>query len=228
VSAMLAAEVIKNGARPVGAGTGCGASDQASAVGSTSLDQREHDAVSRWVRVPTSQPKCRRFPFDYLDVTTGQVRPGSCKAIRCPVCGPGEVRRRAWRAANAGPERFAVLTALPDEFKAARRHEAVLLKRLRRQGFRVEWAIAHELTKRGQRHANALLKGDYIPQRTLQEAHGSIAHIQVIRSRRGVTSYALKEALRVVRYSTKGVDDLEMHLALNGGRLYRTTRGYFR
>jgi len=96
----------------------------------------------------------------------------------------------------------------------------------------IEWAIAHELTKAGQRHAHALLRSGFIPQTVLSSAAssagmGRVVWISQIRSA-GATRYALKEALRVVGYTTKGTADLEAHLELNGGRLCRTTRGYFR
>lgn len=182
-------------------------------------------------RSATTAGHCGKLPFDYVSLETGEMRPASCKAVRCPICGPFEIRRRAWRAAMAKPERFLTLTALPADFQEARAAEARFLKLLRRRGYVVEWAIAHELTKAGQRHAHALVKGDYIPQRTVSAAAaragmGSVADIRRIRST-GATTYALKEAFRAVSYATKGVEQLAEHLSLNGGRLYRTTRGYW-
>ena len=96
----------------------------------------------------------------------------------------------------------------------------------------MEWAVAHELTKSGQRHAHALQRGDPIPQPLLSRAAarsgmGRIVWISAIRSD-GATAYALKEALGVVRYATKGTEQLAEHLALNGGWLVRTTKGYYR
>jgi hypothetical protein len=56
---------------------------------------------------------------------------------------------------------------------------------------------------------------------------GYVVHIEKIRDEGGA-AYALKESLRVVGYTTKGtVASLGQHLDLNGGRVCRTTRGYF-
>jgi hypothetical protein len=124
------------------------------------------------------------------------------------------------------------LTALPAEYREALKVEQAFLRMVRRAGIEIEWAIAHELTKRGQRHGHALCKGDYLPQRSASRfaeraGMGRVLHIERIRDEGG-TSYALKEALRVVGYTTKGtVASLGAHLDLNGGRICRTTRGYF-
>ena len=181
---------------------------------------------------PNDGLHCPRFPFDYLDLESGTLRPGSCKSIRCGTCGAFEVKRRAWKAAQAMPERFLTLTLLPADFQAARKAEARFLRLIRRDGYVLHWAIAHELTKSGLRHAHALCKGDRIPQavvsrRAAQAGMGRVADIRRIRGD-GATNYALKEALRTVRYATKGYEQLDDHLSLNGGRLYRVTRGYWK
>ena len=198
----------------------------------SSLVQYERRVTTRVLRLSTRPERCPRFPYDWLDVDDGDVHPGSCKSVRCPVCGPREIRRRAWRIARAAPERFITLTQLPPDYHAARRSEASLLRYLRRQGLAMEWAVAHELTKSGQRHAHALQRGDPIPQPLLSRAAsrsgmGRIVWISAIRSD-GATAYALKEALGVVRYATKGTEELADHLELNGGWLVRTTKGYYR
>jgi hypothetical protein len=202
----------------------------------TSLVLRERDAYApdRWVlrRSLVAADHCDRMPFDYVNTSTGAIRPASCKSIRCPTCGAFEVKRRAWRIAKAEPERFLTLTNLPVDFQSARRVEARFLRLVRVAGYDVEWAIAHELTKSGRRHAHALTKGSYVPQRELsalaeRAGMGRVVYISAIRNE-GATNYALKEALRVVKYATKGASALDDHLSLNGGRLCRTTRGYFR
>lgn len=200
----------------------------------TSLDLLERDA-DKWVlrRAANGEGHCPRFPFDYLNLTTGAMWPASCKSVRCPVCGVREVRKRAWRVAQAQPTRFLTLTRLHADYQHARAQEAKLLKYLRRQGLTVEWAIAHELTKRGDRHAHALVKGDYLPQALVSNlaeraGMGYIVDVRKVRGSDGAASYALKESLRVVGYATKGTGHLDAHLALNGGFVCRTTRGYFR
>jgi hypothetical protein len=211
----------------------------------SSLVLRERDATNvlgrapgargRWhLRPsPSSTGHCPRFPFDYVNEATGEIRPASCKSIRCEVCAPFEVRRRAWRIAAARPRRFLTLTKLPREYQAARRAEYLFLRMIRRDGYRIDWAIAHELTKRDDRHAHAVTKGDFIEQRLLSQyaeraGMGRVVWVSRIKDA-GATRYALKESLRVVGYATKGgTEGLEQHLDLNGGRLCRTTRGYFR
>lgn len=182
-------------------------------------------------RLSTRPDRCPRFPFDWLDPDDGDLFPASCKSVRCEVCGGREIRKRARRAALARPERFVTLTALPAKYQDARRAEQRLLKALRRRGFKVEWLMAHELTKSGLRHGHALQKGDPIPQRLLstlaeQSGMGRVVWIERVRDD-GAVMYGLKEALRVVDYATKGTAELEEHLDLNGGRLYRATRGYW-
>ena len=180
----------------------------------------------------TSEGHCPRWPFDYVDLTTGAMWPASCKSIRCLVCGPREASKRAYRAAAARPERFVTLTQLPESFQEARAAEKRLLKALRRRGYKVEWCISHERTRSGLRHAHALQRGDPIPQRELsalaeRAGMGRVCDIRRIRTP-GAASYALKEALTVVGYATKGTARLDEHLELNGGRMYRVTRGYWR
>jgi hypothetical protein len=203
----------------------------------TSLVLREHDGrAPKWVMRRASNPldglHCPRMPFDYLDVVSGALRPASCKSIRCAICGAFEVRRRAWRLATAEPKRFLTLTSLNDDFQKARRQEKRFLELVRGEVGWFEWAVAHELTSSGHRHAHALCKGSYLPQRRASQfaeraGMGYVTDIRAIRNT-GATSYALKEALRVVNYATKGTDALGEHLDLNGGRLCRTTRGYFK
>lgn len=177
-----------------------------------------------------SEGHCAKIPYDYLDTWTGQLRPASCKAIRCPVCGPREARIRAWRIAKMLPGRMLTVTDLPADYQEARAVERRFLQRIRREGYVLEWAVSHERTKAGVRHLHALCRGDYIPQSVVsreasRSGAGIVADIRRVRNRGGV-SYAFKNALQVVGYTTKG--DLEAHLDLNGGRLCRTTRGYFK
>jgi hypothetical protein len=202
----------------------------------TSLVSREQIAAKRWVLRRAPDPfdgrHCARFPMDYLDLESGALRPGSCKSMRCGHCGEFEVKRRVWKAAQARPTKFLTLTRLPEHYQTARESERRFLRIVRRAGYPIEWLIAHELTKSGLRHAHALVKAPYIPQGVLSEAAyrsgmGYVVDIRAIRGAREASGYALKEALRVMAYATKGSRALEEHLALNGGRLYRTTRGYW-
>jgi hypothetical protein len=208
----------------------------AAAGSAPSLVTREHSAtVDRWVLRRAVQPgpeHCPRFGMDLLNLATGAIRPASCKSLRCPTCGPFEVKRRVWKAARANPNAMLTMTALPKEYGPAMLVEQRFVRLVRGCGYDFQWCVAHELTKRGQRHSHALVKAPRIPQRLLSELSvragaGRVLWITAIRNQ-GATSYAMKEARRTVAYATKGTDALAEHLALNGGHVYRTTRGYWR
>jgi hypothetical protein len=99
---------------------------------------------------------------------------------------------------------------------------------LRRRGFGWEIAWTVEKGKNGNLHVNALQKGDYVPQRVLQDVWGGIVHVQKIgRNPERVAGYATKEARRVAGYTVKEAGRArEAHLVLNGGRLVHLSRDY--
>ena len=200
--------------------------------GPTSLDLLErggNNAEWGWQHAAEDPRACPKLARRWVNLRTGELGGlVSCKSIRCAACAPKEIARRVRRIAGAGPERFITLTDLPAEYQAARLEEKRIRQELRRRGYKLEWAVAHELTQSGLRHAHVLQKGSYIPQRVLAEITGRVCDIRRIKSATGAAGYALKEALRTVEYATKGSEYLDEHLSLNGGWLVRTTKGYFR
>lgn len=174
---------------------------------------------------------CERVDWHWFSLLTGQIAPGRCRASWCPTCGPIEASWKARIAANGGssgpPERFVTFTLAPDDWQKRRQKMRDLRRALRRDGIEWELAWTCELTKTDLVHVHGLQKGDYVPQRHLQQRWGAIVDIRKIRSARGAASYAMKEARKVAGYTGKGAQlDLEGHLDLNGNRLMHFTRGY--
>lgn len=130
----------------------------------------------------------------------------------------------------AAPERFVTLTNAPDDWQRLRQRLRRLTMRVRREGYRTEWAWTVEHgSKTGMVHIHALQHGDYIPQRKLQDLWGAIVHIEKVKGSRGAANYAMKEATRVAGYAMKGTHaDLLAHLDRNGGRGCHMSRAYLR
>lgn len=130
----------------------------------------------------------------------------------------------------AQPERFVTLTQAPDSWQAVRQRMRTLTMRVRRAGYRCEWAWTVEKgAKTGMVHIHALQHGSYVPQAALQDLWGRIVHVRAIRGARSAAGYAMKEAGRVAGYAMKGTHaQLLDHLDLNGGRGCHLSRGYLR
>lgn len=179
---------------------------------------------------------CPRVDFDLLDVLSGLIVTGSCRAYSCHVCGPKKAR--SWVGASAlygRPERFIRLSLIPESFQQARAQLRDLNYRLRRRGFTNEWLWVIERNPKGTGlHAHVMQHGSYIPQADLQKmCGGRIPDIRKVRGGTGsVTSYAMK-GFGVGGYALKGFQDeghdrFLDHLALNGGRPVHHSRGFFR
>jgi len=76
------------------------------------------------------------------------------------------------------------------------------------------------------RHVHGVQHGDYVPQRQLQELWGGRRVDVRALSRPGAGIYAVKEALQVAGYVSKGAASHHEHLDLNGGRAAHFSRGY--
>lgn len=161
--------------------------------------------------------------------------PASCDAYRCEKCGPRKARTAAaaltWGARQAPRRRLVTLTQVPDDWQRARSQVFDFLRRIRRDGFTFEmgWAIEENPAQTGF-HAHGIQHGDYVPQSLLQERWGGrIVDIRAMKQP-GAGVYAVKEALRVTGYVTKGgrtSDGLPGHLDRNGGRVLHVTRGFY-
>lgn len=157
--------------------------------------------------------------------------PAGCSTWACAWCGPLKARRKAELMAWAKPERFVTLTQAPGEWQACRAKVRKLALKLRTDGYSVEWAwVVERGSKTGMVHVHALQHGDFIPQRRLQAAWGSIVHLERVHDVDGAVRYTTKHAARrVASYTMKGTaSELSAHLALNGGRGVHMSRRYLR
>lgn len=174
--------------------------------------------------------------WHWVNVRTGQVAPGRCRASFCPECGPYEAKMRARIISDGGatgpPQRYFVHTLPPEQWNMGfqklrqkmRDYKRIMAKR--HGEYEQAWTVERG-AKSGMLHVNVLQKGTYIGQAEAQATWGGIVHVKRIRGVRGVGSYALKEAMRVSGYSLKEAGrSLDEHLDLNGGRLLHLSRGY--
>jgi hypothetical protein len=175
--------------------------------------------------------------MDLVAVERPDLRfPASCDAYMCTVCGPRKAQQGAalmtWAARHVPRRRLVTLTGLPDDFQRARAQVRNDARVLRSEGYRWEWAWAIEANPAGTgHHAHGLQHGDYVPQAVLQERWGGrIVDVRAL-STPGAGVYAVKEALRVAGYVTKGAaagnwESYAGHLGRNGGRPIHWSRGF--
>jgi hypothetical protein len=133
-----------------------------------------------------------------------------------------------WGLRRAERRRLVTLTQLPDDFARARGQVRDFAYRVRQDGYAWEWCWAIERNPKGTGfHAHGVQHGDYVPQKRLQETWGGrIVDIRAL-ARPGAGVYAVKEALRVAGYVTKGTgSSLTEHLGRNGGRGAHWSRGF--
>jgi hypothetical protein len=183
---------------------------------------------------PQALRSCPKKPLDVVAIEAPHLRfPASCEAYGCEVCGPRKAQTVAalmtWAARGAERRRLVTLTALPDDFQRAREQVRDFARRIRSDGYAWEWAWAIESNPRGTGfHAHGLQHGaDKVPVRLISERWGGrVVDIRML-SKPGAGVYAVKEALRVAGYVTKGSQSaLSQHLARNGGRAVHWSRGF--
>jgi hypothetical protein len=216
---------------PVGAESEeAGAAPAAPPTSLVPMDQTVHEITG-----PEAWKLCPRINHDrqfWVNIFTGEKRPDSCRANSCEVCIGPNARKKAAILSWAQPERYAVLSQAPTDWDVCRQKMRNLPRLLKRRGYRWDQGWTIEINPRGTgHHVNVLQKGDYVPQKVLQEVWGSIVHIQAVRTPpAALAGYVLKEAAIVSGYVLKdaqtGVHVMD-HLAANGGRLAHVSRGYF-
>lgn len=170
-----------------------------------------------------------------VDTETGEVRLWRCRRDGCPWCGPINGGLVGLAIALARPERVVTLTQAPGGrtgWQANRRALNRLTEYLRRRGYRFQWAGAVEQGKGGMVHWQLVQHGQFVPQRELSTVavlagFGPVADIQQVRSRTSSARYPLK-ALAAAAYTVKGAEMLAEHRELNGGRLFHTSRAFWR
>lgn len=173
--------------------------------------------------------RCPRATHDVVALDSPDLRfPAACRTWYCPVCGPRKAREKAAVIAWAEPERFVTLTNAPAGWQSLRKKVRALRHSLAQDGYPSEWAWTVELGKKtGMKHVHLLQHGEYVPQRKLQREWGAIVHIMRVTEAKGGAAYAMKEAMKLAGYVTKGThEDLLNHLALNGGRGVHLSRRY--
>lgn len=198
---------------------------------SSSLDSLTQTAEPRrrFIECPRSRGgRLLRAPW-------GEIIPAPCRAVRCPVCGPGikvweAISTIVWRLSQFEHARYAVLTIPhPDwSMDKLRREVAEFVRRIRRWGYEMEAAyVVAEFAGDTGYHVDFYSHGDYIDQRVWQKANRKeIVNVQRISGggNRSI-SYAFKETLGYAFKETS--ERFERHLELNGGKLYRTTRHFY-
>jgi len=173
----------------------------------------------------------RRYDFDRLN---DRMIPVRCETLDCEGCRRRAVARRSTALAGARPERYLVLTGVPDtyvKFSAMRRK---LSTNLERAGYPLgEWAITIEINPRGH-HANVLThSAPAIPERLLSECATRAGcaprvYSQPVDSPEAVSRYMLKDATATATATATDPERAAAFLTANGGRLTNTSHGYFR
>lgn len=135
-----------------------------------------------------------------------------------------------WQLEQVDHARYAVLTIPHADWSLdrVRREVAEFVRRLRNKGYCIEAAyVVAEFAGDTGYHVDFYSYGDYIDQRVWQEANrNEIVNVQEIKAKRDrAIGYAFKETLGYAFKET--AERFERHLELNGGKLYRTTRGFY-
>lgn len=166
-----------------------------------------------------------------LSKTTHRLHiiPMFCHKWTCPRCRKRKTAK--WReiARRGAPERFITLTVRcrpgydPREYCAwMKKRYAKFVQDIRKQGYKFEYMLVWELTKKDTPHIHLLQRGDYIPKKVLNETWckhtGSfITKIKQIRSPNHVYAY-------ISKYMGKALG--EASEKLNGLRIIQKSKGY--
>lgn len=182
-----------------------------------------------------SEGRCPRVSFDLIDVVSGEVVPGACRTYGCEFCRARRMREWPYVLAQGLPERLVTLTLAPEDRERRRGQVKELAYRLRKDGYVVQWAWNTERNPKGTGyHVHLLQRGDYIPQRRLEDAWGGRrVDIRRIDVREGAAAYVLKDGLDRAGYIVKEsvlLDGRPVHLSRGflGGRTVRQTRAAVR
>lgn len=166
--------------------------------------------------------------FVWRCVETREVRYFRCKRNGCEYC----LRVNAVQAANAAaaqrPERFVTLTLVGNEWPTIRNRVKRFVFEARAAGMELELWWTVEVNPKGTgHHVHALQHGRYMD---LQALRGCARRAGLgwrwlkperIRNVEDAAGYALKAATYVSK-------ETAVSLAMNGGRVGHTTRGYWR
>lgn len=143
---------------------------------------------------------------------TGEVIPLSCGRYSCLHCGPRRVA--VWRdlVEYAKPERFVTLSSMAPTLVEASNVLTRVVRRLRRNGYELEYLATFEQHKNGRFHAHLLQRGDFIPRpflsdclRTATHGHSFITHIA--RAKPDTAGYVTKYVTKSLMGSAIGRKD---------------------
>lgn len=185
--------------------------------------------------LPTLPPEiCGRRPYWVTPIERPELRfPASCDSYGCSCCGPRKAQSTAavmtWALSRATRRRLVTLTAADENWQDRRWRMNALLRELRRDGRKCEWAWSTEVNPKGTGyHVHAVQWGDFLPIRDVVKHWGAVADARALKQP-GAGVYAVKEALRVAGYAVKGAvtaEGLGDHLEVNGGRVAHWSRGF--
>ena len=168
-----------------------------------------------------------------LNVVTGEVRQLRCWRNRCPSC--------AWRRAvgigyaitMARPTLMVTLNLLPEKFPDIKRCMQRLRERLTYRGWEFEWAYGVEQPNpTTPPHVHILVHGQRVPPDDVWVEQATQSGFDVDhrpRTSRGSDTYLFKKVSKV-KYGgwSDGLDAIDAHLELNGGRIIHATRSFWR
>jgi hypothetical protein len=172
-----------------------------------------------------------------LNVSTGEVFPARCKANFCGWCGPLNASLLGGAIALARPERAILLTDVGNDWQTVREGMKQIAYRVRRDtGASLNWCWHVEPNPKGTgQHAHAWQWGDFLPQRALSAAAGSVgmgkvAFVNRVKSKPGqAMGYGMK--LAGVAYGLKLAQaeaTMKVYREANGNRLVHASRGFWR
>lgn len=195
-------------------------------AGSPEAGPTRLDSLS--VTVGENRPVCDRVRFDLLHKRTGVRVAGSCDTYACEVCGPRRMREWPFVLAFGAPERLLTLTLAPMDRARRRAQVRDLAYRLRKRGYRFEWAWNTELNPKRPDlcHVHLLQHGDYLPKSEVRAMWGG-RFVDIRRLSKGERPadvgglYLLKEGLDGSGYVMKESLSLD-------GRPVHMSRGYLR
>lgn len=166
-----------------------------------------------------SDDKCKYSTWRWLNKDTGEIRPYNCGSWSCPDHRASTAYHWACRVAESTPDRMITLTRLPDTKERARIAFTNLIRDIRAEGIRFEYARFLEVgSKTGMRHYHMAQRGDFVPKHFLSaraEANGlgKITYIE--------KCYGEGPAFYLAKYITKDS-------APAGWRKVASSRNFFR
>lgn len=167
-----------------------------------------------------SSHDCKYITWYWLNQTTGETKPFNCGSWSCSQHQGATAYYWACRIAESHPERMITLTNIPHDKTRAYLGFQHLVRDIRHEGMRFEYARFLEVGhKTGMKHFHLAQRGDFIPVRWLSHhaaanGLGKIVHAEAC--------YGAGPQFYLAKYITK--DDF----SLPGWRKVASSRRFFR